>query len=230
MIKEIITDETLLSYRSDEIDVRKENQEMRDIIICLKDAIRELNLNGLSAPQIGYNKRIIVLNFNGDLRTFINPIITDTEGFEIVREKCISLNNCEYIRPRSSSVTITYQTPLGKIESRKLIGLAATVFQHQLDHLDGLLLSDIGIEVGEDFDNASEEEKAEFIKMYLDSLDIKEKEVKEDIAKDEELQKTMEAITFLEKVQKGEVTLSQEKEVRAISKPEGEDSNDNSSI
>lgn len=226
MIKEIITDEEALGVRSDEIDVRKENGLMRDIILCLKDTMRELNLKGLSAPQVGFNKRIIVLNFNGDLRTFVNPIITDTEGFDIVIETCTSLNNKRFLRPRSSSVTITYQTPLGKIESRKLIGLAATVFQHHLDHLDGLLLSDIGVEIDECFDNASEDEKAEFIKMYLDSLDIKEKEIKKEISDDPELQKMMEAIDFIEKVQKGEVQVSDEKEARFVKKNEGDDNAD----
>jgi hypothetical protein len=70
-----------------------------------------------------------------------------------------------------------YQTPLGKIESKQFMGAAAKVFQHEMDHLDGLLLSDIGLEIDELFDNATEEERMEVINMYLDSLDIKQKEI-----------------------------------------------------
>ena len=207
MIKEIITDIDELSGRSEEIDIRTEAKLMRETIIIMKDAIREKNLKGLSAPQIGVPKRIIVLNFNGDMRSFINPIITEQEGFDLVRETCSSIPGKSFIRPRSTTVTAMYQTPLGKIESRKFIGLAATVFQHELDHLDGLPLSEIGLEVTEEFDEASEDEKAELIKVYLESLDLKEQEVKKEIEQDETLKKTMDAIDFLEKVQKGEVKL-----------------------
>ena len=207
MIKEIITDIDEISGRSEEIDIRTEAKLMRETILIMKDAIREKNLKGLSAPQIGVFKRIIVLNFNGDMRSFINPILTEQEGFDLVRETCSSIPGKTFIRPRSTTVTAMYQTPLGKIESRKFVGLAATVFQHELDHLDGLPLSEIGLEIDEEFDKASEDEKAELIKAYLESLDIKEKEVKKEIEEDETLKKTMDAIDFLEKVQKGEVKL-----------------------
>ena len=217
MIKKIITNADKLGYRSDEIDIRKENQEMRDIIICLKDVIREKKLVSLSAPQLGFYKRIIVINFNGELRSFVNPIITEAKGFELSRETCTSIPKKSYIRPRNNEITITYQTPLGKIESRKMVGKAAMVFQHAIDHLDGLLISDIGLEVTKDFDNATEDERAEFIKMYLDSLDVKQKEVEEEINKDPELKKTSDAIDFLKKVQSGEVKLSNE--VVAVAKP-----------
>jgi peptide deformylase len=51
-----------------------------------------------------------------------------------------------------------YQKPAGAIETRQLVGLAAIVFQHEVDHLEGLLLSDVGLEIDSDFENATEEE------------------------------------------------------------------------
>lgn len=212
MMKEILTDIDALSGRCDEIDIRKENEIMRNIILSLKEIVREKNLKSLSAPQIGFDKRIFVINFNGDLRTFVNPITTKASGLELSRESCDSLPGKEYIRPRNNDITVAYQTPLGKIESRRLVGAAAIVFQHELDHLDGLLLSDIGLEVPEGFDEASEEERAELINAYLESLDMKEKEAKAEVEKDETLKKTADAITFLEKLQKGEVEISYDKD------------------
>ena len=96
---------------------------------------------------------------------------------------------------------------LGKTESRKIVGLAAYVFQHELDHLDGLTLADIGLEVGEDFDKATDEERNEVINAYLDSLDIKQKQLEKEIEEDEDLKQTANAIKFMEAVQKGEVKL-----------------------
>ena len=193
MVKEIITDLEKLSDRCDEIDVRKENQLMRDIILDLKQTLRENPTGvGLAANQIGYNKRIFIINFNGDLRTFINPVISQVKGFTLNRESCLSLPGKSFIRPRHNEIMVIYQTPLGKTESRKIVGLAAYVFQHELDHLDGLTLADIGLEVGEDFDKATDEERNEVINAYLDSLDIKQ---------------TANAIKFMEAIQKGEVKL-----------------------
>ena len=213
MSMDIITDIDELSGRCDEIDIRKENEEMRTIILALKNVVREKNLTSLSAPQLGFSRRIFVINFNGDIRTFINPIITEANGFEMSRESCPSIPGKEYIRPRSNTITVLYQTPLGKAESRKLFGAAAIVFQHELDHLDGLLLSDIGLEVPEGFDDAPESEREALIKEYLDSIDAKSKEARAEVEKDEILKKTNDAIEFMEKIQKGEVKMGETESV-----------------
>lgn len=205
-MKEIVTDIDQLSIRCEEIDVRKENQLMREIIVELKDTIRNTpNSVGLAANQIGYNKRIFCINFSGDIRSFINPIITEVKGFGLSREGCLSLPGKEYIRPRHNEISVVYQTPLGKTESRKLIGRAAEVFQHELDHLDGLLLSDIGFEIPENYDSLSEDDKAKLIQRYMDSLDIKQKQIHEEINADKDLKETEEAIDFMKAVQSGQV-------------------------
>lgn len=204
---EIITDFEALSNRADEIDTRKENALVREIVVKLKETIREHNLAGLSAPQIGYDKRIICINFKGDIRTFVNPIIVNVEGLEMSRETCSSLPGKTFIRPRHNKIAIMSQTPLGKTESRTLIGLAAKVFQHEVDHLDGLLLSDVGLEIDDDFDKATTEEKAEIIKAYLDSLDIRQKGLEQEIQEDKDLKQMSDAINFMTGVQKGEIKL-----------------------
>ena len=208
MIKEIITNLDQLSERSDEIDVRKENNEMREIILDLKQTLREYeNGVGLAAPQIGYKKRIFVINFNGDIRSFINPVITQAKGLTINRESCLSLPGKEYLRPRNTEITVIYQTPLGKTESRKIFGIAAFVFQHELDHLDGITLADIGLQLDDNFDKASDEEKNELIKAYMDSLDIKQKDAEKEIEENPQLKQQSDAIKFMEALQKGEVEL-----------------------
>lgn len=206
-MRDIIKDLDKLSYRSDEVDIRKQNKLVRDTIIELKEIIREKNLVYLTAPQIDVPIRVFVMNFSGSLKSFVNPVISKTSGFELSREKCNSLDS-EYIRPRANSVDVIYQTPLGKIESRKMLGKAAIVFQHALDHLDGLLLSDVGLEITPDFDKASEDDKAELIKMYIDSLDIKRKELEKEIERDKNLKQVSDAIDFLESVKKGETDAS----------------------
>ena len=205
-VREIEKDYENLSYRSTEFDIKKLSKDCKDIILEMKNTLRANDLLGLSACQIGYYARVICLNFNGDIRTFINPIITKCEGFELSRETCACLEGT-YIRPRNSKIDIMYQTPLGKTESATLVGFAAKLFQHHLDHLDGILISDIGLLIDEEFDNASEEDKTQIIDMYLDSLDLKKAEIDKAIEDDPKAKEMADAIKFFDSVQKGETTV-----------------------
>ena len=207
---DIITDYNKLSERCDEFDLTKKNNEAQEIIVKLKQIIRsDETIAGLSAIQIGYNKRIICINFNGDIRTFINPIIEKAEGLELSRESCHSIPGKEYIRIRQNKITVTYQTPLAKIETVELAGMAARVMQHHIDHLDGLLISDVGLEVDEDWDNATDEEIQEVIDYYIDSLDLRAKEISKEIAEDKDATQLSNAIKFMNSVREGKTKIEQ---------------------
>lgn len=204
---DVITDIEKLQERCDEINVGKENGYMRKIISDLKATMREKDLASLSAPQIGYDKRIFCINFDGDIKSFINPIITQASGLSLVRESCPSLPDRKFLRPRNTRINVMYQTPLQKPESRVLTGMAAFVFQHELDHLDGILLSDVSMELGEGYDELSEEDKTALINEYKDSLDIKLDEINEAIEKDEYAKRLSTSIDYMTAVEKGEVEL-----------------------
>ena len=207
-VVEIVTDYDKLSERCIEVDTTKKNSDIQDIILKLKNTIRANdNMIGLSANQIGSDKRVICLNFNGSLRTFINPIITNAGPLELVQETCHSEPGKTFIRLRHNRVEVTYQTPLSKIETVKLFGMAARAMQHHIDHLDGILLSDIGLEIEDDFINATEEEKQEVISMYLDSLDLALKDIEVSIEKDKDAKQLRDATKFIESVRKGETII-----------------------
>lgn len=207
---DIITDYDKLSERCDEFDLTKKNNEAQEIIVKLKQIIRsDETIAGLSAIQIGYNKRIICINFNRDIRTFINPIIEKAEGLELSRESCHSIPGKEYIRIRQNKITVTYQTPLAKIETVELAGMAARVMQHHIDHLDGLLISDVGLEIDEDWDNATDEERQEVLDYYIDSLDLRAKEISKEIAEDKDATQLSNAIKFMNSVREGKTKIEQ---------------------
>ena len=213
LVKDIITDELQLSERAVEIDVRTQATEMREIIKALKDTMRERGLSSLSAPAIGYNRRIFCIDFkDSEIKTFINPIIAQAKGMQLSIEKCVCIPDKEFMRPRNNDLMIIYQRPTGQIENRQIVGMSAIVFQHELDHLDGLLLSDVGIEIDEDFHNASEEEQQEVINAYLDALDIKKKEIDTEINTNPELKQLSDGIDFMESVYKGETKIEHIKE------------------
>ena len=213
LVKDIVTDELQLSERAVEIDVRTQATEMREIIKALKDTMREEGLSSLSAPAIGYNRRIFCIDFkDSEIKTFINPIIAQAKGMQLSIEKCVCIPDKEFMRPRNNDLMIIYQRPTGQIENRQIVGMSAIVFQHELDHLDGLLLSDVGIEIDEDFHNATEEEQQEVINAYLDALDIKKKEIDTEINTTPELKQLSDGIDFMESVYKGETKIEPIKE------------------
>lgn len=198
--------EKLLS-RADEIDTTAEGNLQREITNALKRTIEKENIVALSANAIGYDKRIFCIKFDEEIKTFINPVIVKAEGLQLSREKCTSIPGKEFIVPRNTNLNVIYQRPMGKAESRQLLGVAAFIFQHELQHLDGVLLSDFALEIDEDWDNATDEEREEVIKYYLDSLDIKAKELDKEIQEDPELKKVSDAIDFMTSVYKGETKL-----------------------
>ena len=207
-VREIITDAESLSDWSVEIDPLKEGKLAQEIILALKATMRGKGLRSLTAPQLGYNRRILCLTFGtNDYRTFINPAIENNTTITMSRESCSSIPGKEYIIPRFTKVKFYYTTPLGKIESGTLAGVAAFVFQHAIDHLNGMLLSDIGLEVDELFDQATDEEREEVIKMYAESLDIRQKELNKEIENNKELKDIDNAIKFINSVKDGTTIL-----------------------
>ena len=195
--------------RCDEINPKKQNAEMRETILAIKEVMEAKKLSALAAPQIGYRNRIVCLKF-GDKQpiTYVNPFITKVNGFTLSKESDISIPNKTFIVPRNVEIEVQYCTPLGQWMTQKMTGMTAFVMQRMINMLDGLLISDIGLEIDEEWDKATDEERAEVIKAYCDSLDITMKDVQKDIEdSDGTLKKVYSAIKFTEGVNSGKVKL-----------------------
>lgn len=211
--KDIIKDYTTLSDWSYEVDPAKDGKYVQEIVIALKDTMRKNDLQYLTAPQIGYNRRIFCLRFGkNDYRTFINPLIENNSGITLSREDCASIPDKEYMIPRFSKIKFFFTTPLNKVESATLVGRAAYVFQHAMDHLNGMLVSDIGLEIDELFDQATDEERQEVIQMYIESLDLQMKELQQVVSEDKDLSDINNAIDFIKSVKDGSTVLDRSKD------------------
>ena len=212
-LKDIITiekleDEIKLGERCVEIDTKIQASEIRDIVKNIKAVMREKGIRSLSAPALGYQRRIFCLDYSDlEIKTYVNPVIAQAKGLELSIETCTSIPGKRYMRPRNNDIMVIYQTPTGKIEQRQLVGLAAIVFQHEMDHLDGLLLNDVGVEVADDFEDWPDNLKENFVRDYLDSLDLLNKQIQDEISNDEDLKKIEDATEFITKVYEGEVQL-----------------------
>lgn len=193
--------------RAQEINREKDGKLLREITANIKKTMRKNGLTSLSAPGIGYNKRVFCIDFSDqEIKTFINPVITNAEGLQLAKEICSSIPGKEYIRPRNTTVDIIYETPTGKIKTNRFSDVAAFVIQHEIDHLECVTLEDIGLEIESDFEEATQDERNEIINMYLDSLDLRQKDLDTEIESDGELKVVSERLKFTEALAKGEIT------------------------
>lgn len=209
-----MNEKPILSYeeldklgRAQEISRENEDELLKEIIANIKKTMKKNNLVSLSAPGIGYNKRVFCVDFSdNEIKTFINPVITNKTEMKLAREICSSLPGEEYLLPRHYEVDIIYETPSGKIKTNRFKDVAAYVMQHEVDHLEGVTIKDIGLELDPDFDDATDEERQEIISMYLDSLLKRQSLLEEEINSNSELKTVSDRLKFSEMLAKGEIT------------------------
>ncbi|MDX9714788.1 MAG: peptide deformylase [Dissulfurispiraceae bacterium] len=102
---------------------------------------------GLAAPQVGVSKRIIVVDINSleeesEPVVLVNPEITDTDGLIESEEGCLSVPECLATIKRAETVVIKGLDRDGKEVSIKADGLFARALQHEIDHLNGVIILD----------------------------------------------------------------------------------------
>lgn len=123
---------------------------------------------GMAAPQIGIFKRAFVARIRNKFRPFVNPRITKASQEETsLMEGCFSVRDLYGQVMRSSEIEIEYQDVFGKKVIGKLKGLPAKIFQHELDHLNGVLFIDhVNSQNGKMFrPKKNKEGKEEFIEI-----------------------------------------------------------------
>lgn len=98
----------------------------------------ENNGIGLAAPQVGVNKRVFVMGNQQRSYICVNPEVTSTSGSKRDLEGCLSFPGLWLNVERPETITVKYQDILGRVQEHEFTGLAARVFQHELDHLNGV--------------------------------------------------------------------------------------------
>lgn len=109
----------------------------------LLEFMRNKNGIGLAAPQIGLSKRLFVIEIDGHQRICFNPEITDV-GPDLVdfTEGCLSFPGKTCTIKRPIEISVRYQNHLGDWYTERMNGLMSRCFQHELDHLDGIVMND----------------------------------------------------------------------------------------
>ncbi|MDR1365832.1 MAG: peptide deformylase [Holosporales bacterium] len=145
--------------------VTEASEDIRDILERMKEVMLKANGIGIAAPQVGISKRLVVV-YNeviqrvvigsGDRQgavddrpiepifyKMINPEITGrSSNCALSTEGCLSLPGVFCEIERANSVSVEFLDEQGKKQTVEATGLLAACFQHEIDHLDGMLFID----------------------------------------------------------------------------------------
>ena len=142
------------------LDISEDYPDLEKLITNMKETMYNASGVGLAAPQIGKairlflidaspfaedddlseEERTVLKSFN---RVFINPKILEEEGEEwLFNEGCLSIPDVREDVSRQPKITIEYQDENFTLHTETLEGLAARVFQHEYDHIEGILFTD----------------------------------------------------------------------------------------
>lgn len=124
-------------------EVKEITEEIKTLALALVQILEKSQGIGLAASQIGELKRIIAVQTGKGTRVFINPrIITKTKETEAAEEGCLSFPGLFLKIKRAKRVEIEALNEDSEILRIKAEGFPARVFQHEIDHLDGILFID----------------------------------------------------------------------------------------
>jgi peptide deformylase len=125
--------------------IEKFDEKLGALAQRMFELMRESRGVGLAAPQVGQNIRLFISNHTGkpeDDRVYVNPELFDADGEETSEEGCLSIPELRVQVARSRAVRIRAQDLTGKVFEITEVGYLPRIWQHELDHLNGILLTD----------------------------------------------------------------------------------------
>ena len=137
----------VLKRRAQELDGRLDQTLIDDLVETMRASPACV---GLAAPQIGVSERAIVVDVSEHpkttichgLITLIDPVVIDASGKDVGREGCMSVPDLTANVSRSKRIVVSGTLPDGSNTVIVTEGFESRALQHEIDHLDGLLILD----------------------------------------------------------------------------------------
>lgn len=123
--------------------VKNIDEEIHSLIDDMAEVMYANDGVGLAAPQVGISKSLVVMDVGEGLISYVNPkIILEEEEKETVDEGCLSLPGIRIDVSRPVRITFRGLNKKGELVEMKAEGLLARTLQHEIDHLEGILIID----------------------------------------------------------------------------------------
>ena len=118
-------------------DIRAIITDMRRTLSETADGV------GLSANQVGLSVRLFIVRYDNKFYAVFDPVITKrSDEEELESEGCLSVPGIQLPVSRSKRITLSGRNQAGKKITLSASGILARIFQHETDHLDGILFTD----------------------------------------------------------------------------------------
>ncbi len=118
------------------------NSELHTLLDDMRDTLSPLEGIGLAAVQVGVLLNIVLIQDGENFIEVINPVVTNSIGSKVAYEGCFSLPKVGHSVKRAFQITVDYQDRDGKKITNTYEDLMAKVFQHEIDHLNGVLYTE----------------------------------------------------------------------------------------
>ena len=123
--------------------VEKFDAKLHKLLDDMKETLAEANGVGLAAPQVGILRRVVIVDTGEEILELVNPSLMETSGEQEGAEGCLSVPGKYGIVKRPYYATVKAQDRYGAwyvVEGEELI---ARCFCHELDHLDGIVYTEV---------------------------------------------------------------------------------------
>lgn len=129
--------------RETAMEVPKITPNIHKLLDNMAETMYAANGVGLAAPQIGIPKRVVVLDDGEGLIELINPVVISKSGEYMDQEGCLSVPNKVGDVKRAKKVVVHALNRDAELMEYQVEGLLARIFQHEIDHLNGVLFIDL---------------------------------------------------------------------------------------
>lgn len=122
--------------------VKEVNENIKKLLDNMAETLYHAKGVGLAAPQVGISKRVIVVDIGEGLFKLVNPEIVASSGIQDGAEGCLSVPDVVGNVKRSERVTVKALNEDGDEVTIDASGYLARAFQHEIDHLNGIIFTD----------------------------------------------------------------------------------------
>ena len=117
--------------------------KLHKLLDDMGETMRDANGVGLAAPQVGILRRVVTVDLGDEILELVNPSLVETDGEQIGAEGCLSVPGKYGLVKRPYYAKVKAQDRFGdwfEVEGEELIGRC---FCHELDHLDGIVYTEV---------------------------------------------------------------------------------------
>lgn len=123
--------------------VEKFDGRLHKLLDDMKETLIDANGVGLAAPQVGILRRVVLVDTGDEVLELINPSLLETSGEQVGAEGCLSVPGKYGLVKRPNYAKVRAQDRNGRWFEAEGEELIARCFCHELDHLDGILYTEV---------------------------------------------------------------------------------------